>query len=89
MVERILADFGAAYGLRSAALRYFNACGADPDGEIGEDHDPETHLIPRALMTAAGDRAQGISAVIRARRWRRQATRPLPATISYMGTAGR
>lgn len=55
MVERILVDFGAAYGLRSASLRYFNACGADPDGEIGEDHDPETHLIPRALMAAAGD----------------------------------
>jgi UDP-arabinose 4-epimerase len=54
MVEQILADAGRAYGLRSVALRYFNAAGADPDGEIGERHDPETHLIPRALMAAAG-----------------------------------
>src|SRR6202041_2533125 len=42
------------YGLRYVALRYFNAAGADPGGEIGERHDPETHLIPRALMAAAG-----------------------------------
>ena len=49
-----MADFGAAYGMRGAALRYFNAAGADPDGEAGEDHEPETHLIPRALMAAAG-----------------------------------
>lgn len=54
MVERLLADYGAAYGLQWAALRYFNAAGADPDGECGEEHDPETHLIPRALMAAAG-----------------------------------
>lgn len=54
MVERILADFRPAYGLRSTALRYFNACGADPDGEIGELRDPETHLIPRALMALQG-----------------------------------
>lgn len=54
MIERMLADFGAAYGLRWSALRYFNACGADPDGEIGESHDPETHLIPLVLMAAAG-----------------------------------
>ena len=54
MVERILADFGRAYGLRSIALRYFNACGADPDGEIGELRDPETHLIPRAMMALQG-----------------------------------
>jgi len=54
MVERLLDDFGAAYGLRSASLRYFNAAGADPMGEAGEDHEPETHLIPRALMAAAG-----------------------------------
>jgi UDP-arabinose 4-epimerase len=56
MIERMLADFGAAYGLRSIALRYFNAAGADPDGEIGEDHDPETHLIPLVLEAAAGKR---------------------------------
>jgi UDP-glucose-4-epimerase GalE len=53
MIERILADYSAAYGIKSVALRYFNACGADPDGEVGEDHDPETHLIPRGLMAAA------------------------------------
>jgi UDP-arabinose 4-epimerase len=56
MVEQILADFSAAYGLHSISLRYFNAAGADPDGEIGEDHDPETHLIPLVLQTAAGKR---------------------------------
>ena len=55
MIERILADYSAAYGTRSVALRYFNACGADPDGETGEDHEPETHLIPRGLMAAAGE----------------------------------
>jgi UDP-arabinose 4-epimerase len=52
MVERVLRDYGVAYGLRTATLRYFNACGADPDAEIGEDHEPETHLIPRGLMAA-------------------------------------
>ena len=56
MVERMLADYAPAYGLRSVALRYFNAAGADPDGEIGEDHDPETHLIPLVLDAAAGAR---------------------------------
>lgn len=56
MVERMLADAGTAYGLRSVALRYFNAAGSDPDGEIGEEHDPETHLIPLALHAAAGGR---------------------------------
>jgi UDP-arabinose 4-epimerase len=54
IVERVLADYADAYGLRSCSLRYFNAAGADPDGEIGEDHDPETHLIPIILETAAG-----------------------------------
>jgi UDP-glucose-4-epimerase GalE len=58
MVERMLADYGAAYGLKSVALRYFNAAGADPDGETGEDHDPETHLIPLVLEAAAGRRKQ-------------------------------
>ena len=56
MVEQILADFSAAYRLRSISLRYFNAAGADAEGEIGEDHDPETHLIPLVLQTAAGKR---------------------------------
>ncbi|MGZ2458744.1 UDP-glucose 4-epimerase GalE [Rhizobium anhuiense] len=52
--EMALEDFAAAYGIRFAALRYFNAAGADPDGELAERHDPETHLIPRALLAAAG-----------------------------------
>jgi UDP-arabinose 4-epimerase len=54
MVERVLADYSAAYGLRSISLRYFNAAGADPECQIGEDHDPETHLIPLALTAADG-----------------------------------
>ena len=54
MVEQALRDASAAHGLRSVSLRYFNACGAHPSGEIGERHDPETHLIPRALMAASG-----------------------------------
>ncbi len=56
MIERMLQDFEVAHGLRSISLRYFNAAGADPDGEIGEAHDPETHLIPLVLAAAAGDR---------------------------------
>jgi UDP-arabinose 4-epimerase len=56
MVERVLKDYRAAYGLKSVALRYFNAAGADPEGEIGEDHDPETHLIPLVLDAALGVR---------------------------------
>jgi UDP-arabinose 4-epimerase len=52
--EMALEDFAAAYGIRFAALRYFNAAGADPDGELSERHQPETHLIPRALLAAAG-----------------------------------
>lgn len=54
MVERILADFSVAHGMRSVSLRYFNASGADPDGLIGENHDPETHLIPLAIDAAFG-----------------------------------
>ena len=54
MIELMLGDYARAYGIRSVALRYFNAAGADPDGELTERHDPETHLIPRALMAAAG-----------------------------------
>ena len=54
MAERMLADFGAAHGIRSIALRYFNAAGADPGGDIGETHDPETHLIPLVLDAASG-----------------------------------
>ncbi len=55
-VERALADYAAAYGWGFAALRYFNAAGAAPDGSIGEDHDPETHLIPLVLAAIAGQR---------------------------------
>ncbi|TPM39688.1 UDP-glucose 4-epimerase GalE [Mesorhizobium sp. B2-3-4] len=54
MGEQIIGDYARAYGMRSAILRYFNACGADPDGELGEWHSPETHLIPRVLMAASG-----------------------------------
>lgn len=54
MVERILDDYASAYEIGVVALRYFNACGADPDGEIGELRDPETHLIPRAMMALQG-----------------------------------
>jgi UDP-glucose-4-epimerase GalE len=54
--ERALADYAAAYGLGYAALRYFNAAGASPDGGIGEDHEPETHLIPLALQAIQGTR---------------------------------
>ncbi len=54
MVEQLLTDFAAAYALPSVIFRYFNAAGADPDGDLGEDHNPETHLIPRVLDTMSG-----------------------------------
>ncbi|HVT34439.1 MAG TPA: UDP-glucose 4-epimerase GalE [Nevskiaceae bacterium] len=57
-VERVLAAFDHAHGLRSYSLRYFNAAGADPQGRAGECHDPETHLIPIALQVALGQREQ-------------------------------
>jgi len=56
MVEQMLEDYDCAYGLKSICLRYFNACGADPEGELGERHDPETHLIPLVLQVASGKR---------------------------------
>ena len=56
MVEEMLGDYDRAYGLRSVCLRYFNAAGADPEGELGERHDPESHLIPLVLQTASGRR---------------------------------
>ena len=56
IVERILADFDHPYGLQSVSFRYFNASGADPNGLLGEDHNPETHLIPLALLTALNKR---------------------------------
>jgi UDP-glucose 4-epimerase len=55
-VERMLADFGRAHGLRHIIFRYFNVAGADPEGEIGEQHVPETHLIPLVLEAVAGKR---------------------------------
>ena|SRR5579883_1596655 len=57
-VEKILHWYSHAYGIRFAALRYFNAAGADPDGELGEDHEPETHLIPLAIGAALGSRPE-------------------------------
>ena len=56
MVEKMLHWYHQAHAIRYAALRYFNAAGADPDGEIGEDHDPETHLVPLAIAAAQGRR---------------------------------
>lgn len=56
MVEDILEDFDTAYDFRSVRFRYFNAAGADPSGNLGEDHNPETHLIPLVLLTALGKR---------------------------------
>jgi len=56
MFEKILKWYGVAYGMKSVSLRYFNAAGADPEGQIGEDHDPEQHLIPIVLQTALGQR---------------------------------
>ena len=55
-VEQMLEDFDRAYGLKSVCLRYFNAAGADPEGELGECHQPETHLVPLILQVAAGRR---------------------------------
>lgn len=56
MVERILQDFDQAHSLKSVCFRYFNAAGADPAGHLGEDHQPETHLIPLVLLAALGKR---------------------------------
>ncbi len=56
VIERALADYASAYGFGYAALRYFNAAGAHPDGSIGEDHEPESHLIPIVLQVALGQR---------------------------------
>ena len=58
MIEQILKDFDQAYGLRSISLRYFNSAGDDPDGEIGEAHVPETHLISSVLMQFQGNALQ-------------------------------
>ena len=58
VIERALEDYAAAYGFGYAALRYFNAAGASPEGDIGEDHDPESHLIPIVLQVALNQRPQ-------------------------------
>jgi UDP-glucose 4-epimerase len=58
MVEEMLDDLGRSQGLRAVCLRYFNAAGADPEGELGERHDPESHLIPLVLQAASGRRPQ-------------------------------
>ncbi len=58
MIEQMLADFGKAYGLQSAVLRYFNAAGADANAEIGENHTPETHLVPAVIQAALGLRPE-------------------------------
>lgn len=58
LFEQLLPDYGKAHGLKAASLRYFNAAGSDPEGEIGEMHDPETHLIPIVLEVAAGEREE-------------------------------
>jgi UDP-glucose 4-epimerase len=57
-MEHMMADYAHAYGLRYAALRYFNAAGASPEGDLGEEHEPETHLIPLVLQVALGRRAE-------------------------------
>ncbi|MFH1679103.1 MAG: UDP-glucose 4-epimerase GalE [Candidatus Eisenbacteria bacterium] len=59
-VEKLLRSLDASHGLRSIALRYFNAAGADPDGDLGEDHEPETHLIPLVLQVPLGRRKQAL-----------------------------
>jgi UDP-glucose 4-epimerase len=56
IIEQALADYDKAYGMKSVCLRYFNAAGADPEGQLGERHDPETHLIPLVLQVASGRR---------------------------------
>lgn len=56
MVEQLLADYDKAYSIKSVCLRYFNAAGADPEGQLGERHEPETHLIPLVLQAASGRR---------------------------------
>ena len=58
MIEQVLDDFESAYGFRSTCLRYFNAAGADPDTELGERHEPETHLVPLVLQAASGRRPE-------------------------------
>jgi len=58
MIEQMIQDFGASYGIRSVILRYFNVAGADPEMQVGENHEPETHLIPSVIQTALGLRPE-------------------------------
>jgi len=60
MVEEMLSDYSRSYGIDSVVLRYFNAAGADPDGEIGERHEPETHLIPNIIRSLLGQSESGL-----------------------------
>jgi UDP-glucose 4-epimerase len=82
MVERALLWADRIHGLRSACLRYFNAAGADPDGRLGEDHRPETHLIPLVIDAALGRRRRCICSATTIRR----PTEPASATISMSRT---
>ena len=82
-IERALPHFERAYGVRSVALRYFNAAGADPDGALGEDHHPEIHVIPRAI-----DAALGRDAFADLRRRLPDAGRHLPARLRPRGGPG-
>ena len=86
VVEHILADYAAAYGLGYAALRYFNAAGADSSGHHGEDHDPESHLIPIVLEVALGRRESITTRLPTRGRSRLSFTRPssVAASSSWM-----
>ena len=84
-IERALHWYAGAYGLRYVALRYFNAAGADPDGEIGEDHEPETHLIPlvlRAALGRGGRRSRSSAPIIRRRTAPRSATTSMSTDLA-------
>jgi UDP-glucose 4-epimerase len=81
MIETMLAQFSRAYGLRYVALRYFNAAGADGSGTIGEDHTPETHLIPLILQTASGTASRFSAPTIR------RPTAPASVTTSTSQTS--
>ena len=78
LVEKMLEWYGRCHGLRWAALRDFNACGADPDGELGEVHEPETHIIPLAIDAARGGKPVPAP---------RDSTTPLPTAPRYVTTS--
>jgi len=100
MVEQMLQDYAVAYGLKAVCLRYFNAAGADPDGELGERHEPETHLIPLVLRApdsagVAGCRrspvaGDGVRNRLRYARWHlypRLHSRQRPVRSAFAGVA--